>query len=96
MLWEVDISLAKILYLYKNLNMVDSSSRLLEKEWHTRLLIPRQRLIMLPPQLRPPRKLILGARSVHLALQPEDISSELILRAHLFRMRARYFAVECP
>lgn len=36
---------------------------------HTFLVILRNSLIMLSPQLRPFRKLILRARSVHLPLQ---------------------------
>ena len=62
----------------------------------TYLFVLGHHLVMLSPQLGPLRKLVLGACSVHLALQADDFAPELDLRAHVPRVRSRSFAVEGP
>jgi len=61
---------------------VDVIDIVIENGARTRLLILRKRLIMLPPQFRPLRELILRARSVHLALEADHFPAALVLRAH--------------
>ena len=65
-------------------------------EHRTLLFVLCQNLVMLSPQLGPLRKLVLGACSVHLALQPDDFALELYLRTHVPRVLSRSFAVEVP
>ena len=62
----------------------------------TYFFVLSQNLVMLSPQLGPLRELVLGACSVHLALQADDFATELYLRTHVLRVRSRGFAVEVP
>lgn len=63
---------------------------------HTLFIILRDRLIMLSPQLRPFRKLILRAGGGHLLLQPQDIRAERVGFLHRVARRGGEFVVERP
>ena len=82
------------------ISMIDVDRAYVWEKWkeerHTHLVITRNSFIMLSPQLRPLRELILRTRSVHLALQSYDFSPEFVLLAHLRGMWVWDFAVECP
>ena len=55
------------------------------KAEHTNLIILRKCLVMLSPQLRPFRKLVLRACTVHLPFQLDDLPPFFGLIPHTFR-----------
>lgn len=56
-----------------------------------------QRLVMLPPNLGPPCKIVLGTDGVHLTLEAHDLLAQAGLLLHVFRGRPeRQSAVDLP